>query len=123
MLSLSASAAGETEILTLGNGVATFNADASSVTVTGIDRGVMRGSDIAAVQAISAGTVNEVFTVDSVAASGAVTISITDNTDGIFTTTLKGFVSADGKLLILRNYGAQDDGTSYDLGMIIGVKQ
>ncbi len=123
MLLLNGSASGETEILSLGNGLASFNADASSVTMTGVIRGVMRASDIAAVEAIAADALNEVFTVDSVAANGEVSISLTDSTDGVFTTTLKGFVSADSKLLILRNYGAQDDGTSYDMGMIIGVRQ
>jgi hypothetical protein len=123
MLLLNASASGETEILSLGNGLASFNADASSVTMTGVIRGVMRASDIAAVEAVAADALNEVFAVDSVAANGEVSISFTDRTDGVFTTTLKGFVSADSNLLVLRNYGAQDDGTSYDMGMIIGVRQ
>ena len=124
VLGLNASASGATEIFTLGNGVATFNADASSVTINGVDRGVMRSTDIAAVEALTAETVNETFTIDSLAANGAVTMTGTDTSNGIFTTTLKGFVSADSKLLILRLYGEDSvSGVDYDLGMVIGVKQ
>ena len=117
-LALNASEDGVTEVFTLGNGVATFNAGSTSVTVTGTDRGIERSTDVAAVQAFTE-IINDTFST-SVAANGAVTMM---GTDGTFTTTLKGFVSVDGKLLILRMFGENSGFTEYDLGIVIGVKQ
>ncbi|MCK4676003.1 MAG: hypothetical protein KAT61_08790, partial [Gammaproteobacteria bacterium] len=111
---------GYSEIFTLGNGAVTFNADSSTATLDGSGRGIYRGNDVAEVEAITATSVTDVLTVDSVAANGAVTMSATD---GNFSQTLEGYVSADGNMLILRNVGSDSVAGEYDMGMVIGIKQ
>ncbi|MCK4834590.1 MAG: hypothetical protein KAT12_07420 [Gammaproteobacteria bacterium] len=111
---------GYSEIVTLGNGAVTFNADSSTATLDGSGRGIYRGNDVAEVEAITATSVTDVLTVDSVAANGAVTMSATD---GNFSQTLEGYVSADGNMLILRNVGSDSVAGEYDMGMVIGIKQ
>ena len=124
-LAVNASTDGSSKVFSIGNGLAAFNADASAVDITGVDRGVMRGSDVSQIEAVTADVINERFYIDSFTSQGKVTVSST--TAGAFgteTTTLQGFVSGDKKMLVLRlftdlNGAAQE----YDLGLVIGVKQ
>jgi len=112
---------GYSEIFTLGNGTVVFNADTTSATVDGADRGFERDNDVAEVAAIipdDPATSAQTFSV-SITGSGEVTMS---NTEGTFTTTLKGFVSEDSNLLIMRIYGSDTAGDK-DLGIIVGIKQ
>ena len=107
---------GFSEISSLSNGIAVFNADATTATIDGTDRGFGRGTDVSQVESIVPESAPaDVFTVDSIAANGAVSMSTTD-------TTLKGFASADGNLLIMRVYGNDSNGDQ-DIGLLIGVKQ
>ena len=115
---------GFTEIASLSNGTAVFNADSSSVTIDGTDRGFGRGTDVAQVESITpeAGSA-EVFTVDSISANGAVSLSRTETIEAeTLTQSLKGFVSADGNLLIMRVYNSDNIGDK-DVGLMIGIKQ
>jgi len=120
-LALDSSQSGSTEITSIGNGLLAFNAAANTADITGVNRGVVRSSDVSQVSAATADAVNETFTVDSVSPKGRVTMSITSGTE---TTILKGFVSEDKNMIILRLY-SEDTGTdtAYELGMVIGVKQ
>ncbi len=112
---------GYSEVSTLGGGTVVFNADASSATVDGTDRGFSRSTDVAEVEAIlpDDAATEMVFTVDSIADNGEITLSITDSTT---TETLKGFVSEDGSLLIMRVHSSDTDGLQ-DIGIVVGVKQ
>ncbi len=112
---------GYSEIFTLGNGAVVFNADATSAIVDGVDRGFERANDVAEVEAIipdDPATSAQTFTA-SVSGNGLVTMS---NTEGTFTTTLKGYVSEDANMLIMRLYGSDTAGDK-DLGIVIGIKQ
>ena len=129
-LGLNADDDGSSEVFTIGDGLATFSVDAATATITGVSRGVMRSSDVAQIQAMSPDVINETFTVDTLSPKGEVTMSLS-NVDASVTETIKlrGFVSADTNLIILRLFNDVlfDDGSStsqeYDLGMVIGVKQ
>ena len=122
-LSFNTSADGFSEIFSF-DGNATFSADSTTATVEGTDRGVERTSDVAEV-AVLAETILSNFTVSSVADNGEITMTATEVFGSeTFTTTLKGFVSADSNMLIMRQYSSnQVAGVEYDLGMVIGVKQ
>ena len=130
-LGLNADDDGSSEVFSIGNGLATFNAGATEVVVTGVDRGVMRSSDVAQVEAVSPDAINETFTVDNLSPNGKVTMSIsTVDASVTQTTELQGYVSADTNMIVLRLYSEIlfDDGVNpssqeYDLGMVIGVKQ
>ena len=122
-LSYNASADGFSEIFTL-DGDVTFSADSTTATVSGTDRGVERSSDIADVAVLSETALSN-FTVSSVASNGEITMTATEVFGSeTFTSTLKGFVSADSNMLVMRLYSTnQMAGVEYDLGMVIGVKQ
>lgn len=129
-MGLNADTDGSSEVFSIGNGVATFNADATAVAITGVDRGVMRSSDVAQIAPLTADVINETFTVDNLTSKGKVTMSsTTTGTSTTETTTLRGFISGDKKMLVLRLFSdilfSDISGTSqeYDLGMVIGVKQ
>ena len=115
---------GFSEIASLSNGTAVFNADASSVTIDGTDRGFERGTDVAQIESITPDVgAAEVFTVDSVAANGAVSLSRTETTGAeTLNQSLKGFVSADGNLIIMRVYNSDSIGDK-DIGLVVGIKQ
>lgn len=120
MVGLNFNASGSTEVINLANGLITFNADSTSATVSGVDRGISRDTDIAALQKNTPETVSLDFST-SISANGAITM---DNIDDSFTTTLEGYVSENSEIIILRLYGAEEaTGVSYDIGMIVGVKQ
>lgn len=115
---------GFSEISTLANGTVTFNNDTSTATVDGTDRGFGRGTDVSEVESITPEDLAaEVYTVDSVAANGAVTLSRTEtNGNEVLTQSIKGFVSADSNLLIMRVYNSDNIGDK-DIGIVIGVKK
>lgn len=120
-LSLELDESGSSALASL-KGSITFNADSTSATISGDDRGVERSTDVAEVTAIisEANPAPNVFTVDSVAANGAVSMS---DTDGVYTDSMKGFVSADGNMLVLRFYGDGASNGYQDIGIVVGVKQ
>lgn len=122
-LILNTSSDGVSEIFTM-NSTATFSADSATALIEGTDWGVERISDVAQVESFSE-LVMSGFTVDSIAGNGEIVMSETENIGGnTYTTTLKGYVSADSNLLIMRVFRSnQVAGSEYDLGMIIGVKQ
>ena len=122
-MSFNTSADGFSEIFTL-DGDVTFSADSTAATVTGTDRGVERSTDIAQIAAL-AETVSSNFTVSSVTDNGEITMTATEVFGSeTFTTTLKGFVSADTNMLVLRLYSSnQVSGVEYDMGIVVGVKQ
>jgi hypothetical protein len=110
---------GYSNVHTLGHGsVGVFNADATTFSVNGTDRGFSRDTDLAQISPFSDPIDDFVFTVDSIAANGALTMSVSDGTG---TDTLKGFVSSDGNLLILRALSTDPD--ERNIGLLIGVKQ
>ncbi len=115
---------GFSEIASLSNGTAVFNADTSSVTIDGTDRGFGRGTDVGQIESITPEEIAaEVFTVDSLAANGAVSLSRTETDESeVLTQSIKGFVSADGNLLIMRVYNSDNTGDK-DLGLVVGIKQ
>ena len=110
---------GYSAIRTLGHGsVAVFNAGATTFSVNGTDRGFSRSTDLSQISPlISVDPADAVFTVDPIAANGAIAMSLTDGTG---TDTLKGFVSADSNLLILRVLG--NDIGERAIGLVIGIK-
>ncbi len=120
-LAMNADTSGDSELFTLGNGLATFSADASTAVISGTERGFTRASPVLAIEALAPDAFTADFTVGPVTANGALTMSYTDQDN--HSVTLKGFVSADSNLLIMRLYGAKQDGSEYDLGMVIGIKQ
>ena len=110
---------GYSNVHTLGHGsVGAFNADATTFSVNGTDRGFSRDTDLSQISPFSDPIDNFVFTVESIAANGALTMSVSDGTG---TDTLKGFVSSDGNLLILRALSTDPD--ERNIGLLIGVKQ
>ena len=107
---------GYSGIASLSNGTVVFNADATTATIDGTDRGFSRGSDVSQVESIvPESTPADVFTVDSIDVNGAISMTTTE-------TALKGFVSADGNLLVMRVYSSDVNGDS-DIGLVIGAKQ
>lgn len=110
---------GQTEMVSLSNGTVTFNADSSAATLMGDERGISRDNDVAEVDAIVPSEINNTLTAD-VTNAGKVTLN---GTDGTFTYTMKGWVSADTNMLILRHFGTDSVGGDVDIGMIIGIKQ
>ncbi len=100
-----------------------FDGLADAVTVTGTRRGFSRDTDVAQVESSVAEAISPaLFTVDSIADNGAVSLSRTEVNGPTLTRTLKGFVSADSSLLILRMFSS-DTGGNKDIGLVIGVKQ
>lgn len=116
---------GYSEIFSFGNGMATFDANASEAVITGTKRGVRRDTDVAQIQAVSPDVLNETFTIDSVLPNGEITMSLNAaNASVTETTTLRGFVSADESLLIMRLFtDLSSTYQEYDLGVVIGVRQ
>ena len=126
LLGLNASTSGYSEVFTLRNGVLAFDAGVTTAVVTGVNHGVQRDTDVAQIAAIAADAVNETFTIDSVSADGEVIMSTTTtDASGMETIVLRGFVSEDKNLLVLRLYRefAGTSETDYDLGLVVGVRQ
>ena len=131
MLAMNADDDGSSAVSTIGNGLATFNADGTAVTVTGVNRGVSRSSDVAQIEPDTADAINRTFAVNVESPKGKLKMTSTDTEPSVTeSTTLRGFVSADKKMLVLRLFNdvVFDDGVNpssqeYDLGMVIGVKQ
>lgn len=117
---------GLTELDTLGSlSSLTFNATATTAKAEFILRGFERATDIAAVQAIS--DPDELpfdYTVDSLAANGAIALSFTDPVSGEINA-LEGFVTADGGMMVLRMKEVDDTpGQKFRaLGIVIAVRQ
>ena len=109
---------GFSEIASLSKGTAVFNVGATTATIDGAERGFSRGTDVAQVKALVAiSEPAELFTVNSIGSNGAVSMSTSE-------TTLKGFVSADSNLLIMRVYSSDTDTSGFkNIGLLIGVKQ
>lgn len=114
---------GFTEISSL-TGTITFDATSATATVDGTDRGFGRGTDVAEVEAIiPEGGPAEVFTVNSVAANGAVSLSRTEMEGAeTLTQSIEGYVSADSNLLIMRVFNSDTIGDR-DIGIVVGIKQ
>jgi hypothetical protein len=115
---------GLTELNTLGSlSSLTFNAGATAATADFTLRGFERATDIASVQAIA--DPEEVpfdFTVNAIATNGAIDMSFSDAAE---TTSLKGFISADGSMMVLRHIEADDaSGQKFRaIGTVIGIRQ
>lgn len=110
---------GYSNIHTLGHGsVGVFNADATIFSVNGTDRGFSRSTDLSQISLLADPIDDFVLSVDSIAANGAIAMSLTDGTS---TDTLEGFVSADSNLLILRAFSS--DPGERNIGLVIGIKQ
>jgi len=110
---------GYTELVTLSNGTVAFNAESSAATLAGDSRGIARGNDVAEVEALAPEAIDIDMTA-SVTNAGKVTLN---GTDGTFSFTMKGWVSADGNMMVLRHFGEDSVDGSADIGMIIGIKQ
>lgn len=123
---LGADQTGMTELISLRNVSSfTFNADATSATAEFTTRAFQRATDIASIQAFTGGAEPALdFTVNSLAANGAISMTHTDASLEE-TITLKGFISADSKMLVLRLHESDDTvGEKYrGIGMVIGIKQ
>jgi hypothetical protein len=115
---------GLTELNTLGSlSSLTFNAGATAATADFTLRGFERATDIASVQAIA--DPEEVpfdFTVNAIATNGAIDMSFSDAAE---TTSLEGFISADGSMMVLRHIEADDaSGQKFRaIGTVIGIRQ
>ncbi len=117
---------GHSELSTLRNSSSfTFNAGATAMTAAVTSRGFERATDIASVQAqVESAQPAFDFTVDSIGTNGAITMSHPDVAEES-NTILKGFVSADGKMMVLRVYDTDDtSGSKYRaIGLVIGIRQ
>lgn len=118
---------GYSELLSLRSSSSlTFNAGATVATLDDTVRGFQRATDVADVEAL-ADDAEPAFDFDvangAVGADGAIELSEASpsaNSDA----TMKGFVSADGKMLVMRFYGYDTDSVeSHEIGLIIGVRQ
>ncbi len=100
----------------------TFNSAANSATVSSQDVGFERNGDIEEVAAIIDDAGGDTILAVSTSSNGAITLTLNDGTDDI---NVQGFVSADGKLMVLRLHGqdAADSSVLQDLGMILAVRQ
>ena len=117
---------GLTEIATLRSiSSLTFNAAATSASADFTLRGFERATDIASVEALVDGAEPAVdFTVNSIASNGAINMSFTDLAADE-TVTMEGYISADGKMMVLRYIEADDTSGEVfrSLGMMIGIRQ
>jgi len=117
---------GWTEIDTLrSTSSLTFNAGATAATADFTLRGYERATDIAAVEALlDDGEVPLDYTVDSIGADGAISMSFSDVLAGE-SEHLEGFVSADGNMMVLRYLESDDTlGQKFRaLGMVIAIRQ
>lgn len=117
---------GQTELVSLRNASSfTFNAGATLATAEFISRGFERATDISSVAALvddDEPAFN--FTVDSIGANGAITMTFTDVPSNE-TAIMKGFISADGKMMVLRYYETDDttNEKSRAIGLVIGIRQ
>lgn len=86
------------------------------------DVGFERNGDIEEVAAIVDDAGDDTILAVSTSSNGAITLTLNDGTDDI---NVQGFVSTDGKLMVLRLHGqdAVDSSVSQDLGMILAVRQ
>ncbi len=110
---------GYSETTTLGNGTAVFDASATTASINGTVRGFSQSTDTSPIDPLTSVDPAAVYTVDSIAANGAIAMSLSDGTT---TDALEGFISADSNLLVMRIVGS-DTGGGRDIGMLIGVKQ
>ena len=100
-------------------------AAATSATADFTLRGFERATDIAAVEALVDGAEPAVdFTVNSIASNGAINMSFSD-VAADETAYMEGFISADGKMMVLRYIEGDDtSGEKFrSLGMMIGIRQ
>lgn len=125
-LAFGAEETGLTELATLRSiSSLTFNAAATSASADFTLRGFERATDIAAVEALVDGAEPSVdFTVNSVATNGAINMSFSD-VAADETVTMEGFISADGKMMVLRYIETDDTSGEVfrSLGMMIGIRQ
>lgn len=116
---------GPTELDTLGSvSSLTFSADETTATADFVLRGFERATDIAAIEAIvDADEVPFDFDV-TIGSNGAIEMSFVDAASGE-SNTLKGFVTADGDMMVLRYLESDEtQGLKFrGLGMMIAVRQ
>jgi len=100
----------------------TINSAADSAIVNGQDAGFERSSDIAEVAAIVDDEGGSTTLAVTTSSNGAITMALNDGIDDV---NVRGFVSADGKLMVLRLHGQDAAGPSslQDLGIILAVRQ
>jgi len=100
----------------------TINSAADSAIVNGQDAGFERSSDIAEVAAIVDDEGGSTTLAVTTSSNGAITMALNDGVDDV---NVRGFVSADGKLMVLRLHGQDAAGPSslQDLGIILAVRQ
>ena len=117
---------GLTELATLRSiSSLTFNAGETAATADFTARGFERTTDIASVKAlVDGGDAAYDITVDSIGANGAISMSFSDAAADE-NESLEGFVSADGKMMVLRFISSDDTaGEKWrSLGMVIGIRQ
>ena len=122
-VSFGAEETGLTEMVSLRSASSlTFNAGATEATADFTARGFERATDIAGVQAlVDTDDVPFNYTV-TIGSNGAIDMSFSSAQE---TSSLKGFISADGKMMVLRNIESDDaSGQKFRaLGMVIGIRQ
>ena len=117
---------GFSEILTLGNGQLVFDASSSTATLSGDDRGFGRSTDVGQVFAtLPEDSPGMAFDVSSVAANGAIMMSLVESDGGdTITSELEGYVSADSNMLLLRYVSTSSNAFGErDIAIIVGVRQ
>ncbi|VAW97794.1 hypothetical protein MNBD_GAMMA20-1257, partial [hydrothermal vent metagenome] len=100
----------------------TFNSTADSATFSGTDTGFERSHDTAEVAAVVDDEGGDSLFAVTTAGSSAITMTLNDGEDDV---NIQGFVSADGKLMVLRVHGedALDPTLWQDLGIMLAVRQ
>lgn len=119
-----AEANGYSELLSLRSSSSlTFNAGATVASLDATIRGFERATDISSVEALTDDG-EPAFDLDvTIAANGEIDMSEAASPAGA-DLSMKGFISADGKMMVLRFYGYETVGTEmHELGMIIGIRQ
>jgi hypothetical protein len=119
-----AEANGYSELLSLRSSSSlTFNAGATVATLDATIRGFERATDIASVQAL-VDDAEPAFDLDvTIGANGQIDMSEATSPAGA-DLSMKGFTSADGKMMVLRFYASETVGTEmHEVGMIIGIRQ
>ncbi|NOY63323.1 MAG: hypothetical protein GXP10_09280 [Gammaproteobacteria bacterium] len=114
---------GATELFTASaDARLTFNSTADSAIVNNSDVGFERSSDTAQVAAIVDDEGDDTTFAVTTLSNGAITMTLNDGVDDV---SVQGFVSADGKLMVLRLHGQDvgDPSALQDLGIILAVKQ
>jgi hypothetical protein len=119
---------GMTEIVSLRSiSTLTFNAGATEATADFTSRGYQRATDIAQVEALvdsDDALFNYIVTMDANGVTGAIDMNFSDSAADE-ASSLEGFISADGKMMVLRIIESDDTaGEKFRAnGMAIGIRQ